>query len=246
MKRVKMLKIFRRVEAARNLVRTLENQIQLPVTNQSLPENFRDVRKRSTLNYASLARVGRVESTNASESDKGDQNHEDLQAANEALGKAIDSKDRWLESVGNVVAKQNFIDMAHKCVQPGYDYYEKTFNDSNGRMYNIKKSFQAASVFNVIELTRMNEVEVSLLLEKLPCFDFAEFTNNFEEFHAGLMKEFPEVQRQAKHSVTMDEFSTLPGAREYDVKLENKKKLDLLQRNQGRAEDTEEANDCFF
>ena len=185
-----MLKIFRRVEAARNLVRTLENQIQLPVTNQSLPENFRDVRKRSTLNYASLARVGRVESTNASESDKGDQNHEDLQAANEALGKAIDSKDRWLESVGNVVAKQNFIDMAHKCVQPGYDYYEKTFNDSNGRMYNIKKSFQAASVFNVIELTRMNEVEVSLLLEKLPCFDFAEFTNNFEEFHAGLMKEF--------------------------------------------------------
>lgn len=181
-----------------------------------MPENIKG-RRRSSHNYAQLAHSGRAETTALTEQE----NSEAIKEAESQLKLAIEAKQKWLEQIGFIVKKNDFIKMANDCAQSGYDYYQEQFNNENGRLYHVKKAFQAASVFDPYKLVTLSQEEASLLLSLLKHFKFPEFT---PQLHTQLVKEFTTVKEQAEESLKTNSFSDLPGASDYDRKLETRKK----------------------
>ena len=107
--------------------------------------------------------------------------------------------------------------MANECVKTGYAYYQKQFNEESGRLFAVKRAYQAGSIFDPHILATVNAEEASLLLSQLKYFKFPEFT---QALHEKLMKEFGSVKEQAQESLRTDAFSKLPGSNDYDIKLE--------------------------
>ena len=101
----------------------------------------------------------------------------------------------------------------HAAVKPGYDFFYDRFCKSDGKNYNIKKAFLAASVFNVLTLKDMPIETATILIDYLAFFGFPEFTPLFLQ---GMKDELIEVQRQANLPFDWD---TVPGAKEYSARL---------------------------
>lgn len=116
------------------------------------------------------------------------------------------------------MTKEEFVELGHAVVKPGYDYYNRLYNAVGGELFLLKQAYRGASVFDILKLKSMSVETASLLVDDLAKFDFDEFTGEFLE---GLKKELPEVIRHANLDF---DFSKVDGAAEYDACLARKLK----------------------
>ena len=98
-------------------------------------------------------------------------------------------------------------------VEPGFEYYNGLYNDPSGEMYQIKEAFRAATVFNALVLAELSLPTAELLVDDLKYFGFKEFTDPFLQ---NLKMEVPLLLQQARKPF---DWSALPGAAEYDLRL---------------------------
>ena len=96
-------------------------------------------------------------------------------------------------------------------------------------MFDLKKAFDAAKVFNPFELKSMSLGTAHLHVDGLALFGFPEFS---PKFLVSLKAELPELK---KHAEKAFDWSTLPGAKEYDAGLA---------RNQGEGQREGQGTGC--
>jgi hypothetical protein len=122
----------------------------------------------------------------------------------------------WKEAVV-AVTKEEFVELGHAVVKPGYDYYMRLYNTPGSELFALKQAFRGASVFDPLKLKDLSFETASLLVDDLAKFRFPEFTDKLLD---GMKKELPELIRQAKTA----DLSGVTGAEEYDASLARKLK----------------------
>jgi len=122
---------------------------------------------------------------------------------------------------------QDFKDYAESCVKVGYDYYENRFNGIptkstsgkkwvSGELTAFKKATWACQVFDPDILAHEHISSLELRIDALVNFGFLQFS---PDFLSGMKKELPLAIEHAKRSF---DWSTLKGAKEYDIGLERR------------------------
>jgi hypothetical protein len=72
------------------------------------------------------------------------------------------AKEEWKKAVV-CVTKEEFMEMGAAGLQPGYNYYTEIYNNPGGKLYELKRTYQGATVFNPLKIMSMEESEVCLL-----------------------------------------------------------------------------------
>jgi hypothetical protein len=108
--------------------------------------------------------------------------------------------------------------MAHAGLKVGYDYYKNKYNEVGGELYFFKQAFMAATVYNPFNLAEYRPSKCKLFIGELAHFGFPEFTAPFLE---QLKAELSALQVHARRPY---EWNLVPGAKEYDKKLERRLK----------------------
>ena len=127
----------------------------------------------------------------------------------------IEQHAQWM--AGGPRTQAEFEEHGKAAVQPALDYYTRRFNMVDGNMYDLKRAFRAAKVFDPFVLKGMARAQAELLIDDLSLFGFTEFT---PAFISGLKSELPELMKHAQ--ALFDWTSDIPGAAAYDATLKRK------------------------
>ena len=127
----------------------------------------------------------------------------------------IEQHAQWM--AGGPRTQAEFEEHGKAAVQPALDYYTRRFNMVDGNMYDLKRAFRAAKVFDPFVLKGMARAQAELLIDDLSLFGFTEFT---PAFISGLKSELPELMKHAQ--ALFDWTRDIPGAAAYDATLKRK------------------------
>jgi hypothetical protein len=136
----------------------------------------------------------------------------EVAAAAEAVTAANKSKSDWKSQVGPVT-KEDFVVFASAGCKVGYDYYIQKYNTHGGELFDLKRAYHGATIFNPFNLASFSLDKCSLLINELRFFGFPEFTPHFLQ---GLKSELAQLKVQA---LIPYNWAAVPGANDYDAAL---------------------------